>query len=170
MTELSTLSRTAVGPATKLVCRSLPAFLVSALALVAQSPAGNWTNAKGLAPGTEVRVEVAGQAATHGRLESVTDDSIALTSAKSQQTFARQQIVRISQRKAGHRARNALIGAGIGAGAGLGVGLAAGRCTQFCIVSPGVIRGALAAVGAVVGGIVGAVFPTGGWKEVYKKA
>ena len=154
----------------KLVCRALPAFLVSAFALVAQPPAGNWSNARALTPGTEVRVEVAGQPAIRGRLENVTGDSVVLTTAKNQQTFARQQIVRISQRKDGHRARNVLIGAGIGAGAGLGVGLAAGRCTQFCLVSPGVIRGALAGAGAVVGAIVGVVLPTGGWKEVYKKA
>jgi hypothetical protein len=153
----------------KLVCRAVISLFAAVAALVAQSPAGNWSNARAVAPGTEVRVEVTGQGATRGRLESVTDDSVVLTTAQSQQTFARQQIVKISQRKEGHRVRNALIGAGIGAGAGLGVGLAAGRCTQFCIVSPGVIRGTLAAAGAVLGAIVGVALPTGGWKEVYKK-
>jgi hypothetical protein len=153
----------------KLVFRAFAAFFFAAFALAGQSPAGNWNNVSTLAPGTDVRVEVSGQSATRGRLERVTDDSVVLTAAKSQQTFARPQIVRISQRKEGHRVRNALIGAGIGAGAGLGVGLAAGRCTQFCIVSPGLIRGALAGAGAVVGAFVGVILPSGGWKEVYKQ-
>jgi len=151
------------------VCRALAPFLFAAFALAGQSPVGNWNNVRTLAPGTEVRLEVSGQSATHGRLDLVTDDSVMLTTAKSQQTFPRQQIVRISQRKDGHRVRNALIGAGIGAGAGFGIGLAAGRCTQFCIVSPGLIRGALAGAGAVVGAVVGVVLPSGGWKEVYKQ-
>lgn len=153
----------------KLACRAVVVVFFAAFVLIAQSPAGDWNKVRTFAPGAEVRVQISGQSATRGRLERVTDDSVVLTTAKSRQTFPRQQIVRISLRKDGHRARNALIGAGIGAGAGLGVGLAAGRCTQFCIVSPGVIRGALAGVGAVLGAIVGVVFPTGGWKEVYKK-
>jgi hypothetical protein len=152
----------------KSVGRAIVAFFFAASALAGQSPAGNWNNVRTLAPGTEVRLEISGQSATHGRLERATDDSVVLTTAKSQQTFPRQQIVRISQRKEGHRVRNALIGAGIGAGAGLGIGLAAGRCTQFCIVSPGLIRGTLAGAGAVVGAVVGVVLPSGGWKEVYK--
>lgn len=153
----------------KSVCRAMAAYFFAAFALIAQSPAGSWNNVKTLASGTEVRVEASGQGATPGRLERATDDSVVLTTAKGQLTFARQQIVRLSQRREGHRIRNALIGAGIGAGAGLGIGLAAGRCTQLCIVSPGVIRGALAGAGAVVGALVGVVLPSGGWKEVYKK-
>ena len=153
----------------KSVYRALAAFIFGAFGLAGQSPARNWTTVTTLAPGTDVRVEVSGQSATRGRLERVTDDSVVLTTAQSQQTFSRQQIVRISQRKNGHRVRNALIGAGIGAGAGLGIGLAAGRCTQLCIVSPGLIRGSLAGAGAVVGAFVGVVLPSGGWKEVYKQ-
>jgi hypothetical protein len=149
----------------KIITLMIALAITPAVALAAES----WNNVRTLVPGTEVRLEASDQNAARGRLASVTDDSVVLTTAKGQQTFARQQIVRISLRKDSHRARNALIGAGIGAGAGLGVGLAAGRCSQFCIVSPGLIRGALAATGAVVGAIVGVVLPTGGWKEVYKK-
>ncbi len=152
----------------KLACRVSAAYLVAAFALSAQASAGKWNDVKALLPGTEIRL-VSGQSTARGPIQSVTDDSVVLTTAKGQETFSRQQIDRLWQKRSGHRARNALIGAGIGAGAGLGIGLATSSCSHFCIVSPGLIRGALTAVGAVAGALIGVAIPSGGWKEVYKQ-
>lgn len=149
--------------------RILAMMLVCLITTTLAWAAGDWNNVKALMPGTEVRLEASGQNASRGRLASVTNDSVVLTTAKGQETFARQQVARISQKKNGHRGRNVLIGAAVGAGAGLGIGAAASSCSHFCVVSPGLVRGGGAALGAAAGALIGAVIPTGGWKEIYKQ-
>ncbi|MBZ5594395.1 MAG: hypothetical protein LAP39_19310 [Acidobacteriia bacterium] len=149
----------------RLVYRAVAALLVAAFTLAGQ-PAGNWNNVKTLAAATEVRLEVSGQM-VRGRLQGVTDNSVVLITSKGEETFARQQIARISQRKSGHRGRNALIGAGIGAGIGFVAAVATSQCPHGCIDS-GRFRAAGAGLGVVVGGLLGALLPTGGWRDVYK--
>jgi hypothetical protein len=143
-------------------------LLIFALTAAAQSPAQDWNNVKSLAAGTEVRVKLNSRT-VDGKMQSATDDSLAISSDKGQETFALRDVARVSLRSKGHRARNALIGLGVGVGIGAVVG-AASSCSH-CI-SPisegqavGIFTGVLGALGAIVGGLI----PSGGWREVYRR-
>jgi hypothetical protein len=150
--------------------RAVVVLLVFALAAAAQSPAQNWNNMKALPVGTSVRISV-GSRTVRGQVQGVTDDSLVVNSGKGQEMFTRQEVMRASVKKQGHRERHTLIGLGAGAAIGGVVG-AAGHsdCTGpvFCDT-----RGADAGLGAfvfgVIGTAVGALIPTGGWREVYKR-
>ncbi|HEY3744347.1 MAG TPA: hypothetical protein VGL53_31100 [Bryobacteraceae bacterium] len=149
------------------------ALILFAAQLSAQP--GDWMRVQGIAPGADVRVDVAGGHGqeVHGNLQSVTADSLVVNANGSgPQTFARQDITRVSIRKADHRTRNALIGLGVGAAAGLVIG-ASSRCDN-CLFSNGtntgrIVVGAITGVGALVGIVTGAVIPTAGWRAVYKR-
>jgi len=143
----------------------LALFMATAAAQDTYSP---WNFVRALPAGTEVRI-AAGARTVRCKIDRVSDDALAVTSAKGQEMFTQQEISRVWVKKPGHRKRNALIGLGIGAGAGLGIGLAASSCSGIgCIGSSAVEIGAPVAL-AVVGTAIGAVIPTGGWREVYRK-
>lgn len=151
--------------------RRAAAFLfVFALAASAQSTAQSWNDVKTLAAGTSIRIS-AGSHTMSGQLQEVTEESIAIESGKKQQAFRRQDVTRVSVKKAAHRGRNTLIGLGAGAAIGATVGAASHQdCTGFCLFYT--TRGQDAAIGAavfaVIGTAVGALIPTGGWREIYK--
>ncbi len=104
-----------------------------------------------------------------GKMQSATDESLAISSDKGQEMFALREVERVSLRRKSHRARNALIGLGVGAGIGAGI-VAAASCSN-CIApisqgeAVGIAAGGLGALGA----IVGALIPSGGWREVYRR-
>jgi hypothetical protein len=146
-------------------------LFVFALVAAAQSPAQNWNNVKSLAAGTPVRISV-GSRTVSGQVQGVADDSLGVSSGKGQEMFTRQEVMRVSVKKNGHRGRNTLIGLGAGAAIGAVVGVASHKdCTGFCILYTS--RGQDAAIGAIVLGVigtaVGALIPTGGWREVYRQ-
>src|ERR1700722_13159465 len=86
---------------------------------------------KTLTAGTEVRI-LSGTRTLSGKIDGVTDDTIVVRSRKGAETFKQPDVMRVSLRTSGHRARNALIGLGVGAGAGLGIGAAADAgCKSF---------------------------------------
>jgi hypothetical protein len=116
--------------------------------------------------GTDVRV-AAGFRTVRGDIQSVTADSLVVESANGRETFTRQKITRVSVRKKGHRLRNTLIGFGAGTGVGIAIGAvdASGCKELLCGLAPAV--GAI--LGAIGGTIAGAVWPTGGWRDVYKQ-
>jgi len=139
-----------------------------ATTLAGQTNFANWNTVKALAAGTEVRV-TAGTRTVRGTVDRVTDDTLVVTSGKRQEMFDRQQVSAVSQKKPGHRMRNALIGLGAGTGVGLGVGLGerAGH-NQLQIVSNSAVMAGFTVAGALAGTVVGAVIPTGGWREIYR--
>ncbi len=151
--------------------RAVAVLFVFTLEAAAQSPAQNWNNIKALPAGTSVRISV-GARTVRGQVQGVTDDSLVVGSGKGQERFTRQEVMRASVKKQGHRGRHTLIGLGAGAAIGGVIG-AAGHsdCTGFCFLNT--TRGQDAALGAIVFGVigtaVGALIPTGGWREVYKR-
>jgi hypothetical protein len=112
--------------------RAAAVLFVFALAAAAQSPAQNWNDVKALAAGTSVRISV-GSRTVRGQVQGVMDDSLAVDSGKGQEMFTRQEVMRVSVKKKGHRGRNTLIGLGAGAAIGVVVGVASHKdCTGFC--------------------------------------
>lgn len=141
-------------------------------AAVSTEPA-NWDNLKQLAAGVEVKIVLNDAKAHGGQFKAVTDEAIVLRLASgAEQTFARQDVLRVSTEGKKHRGRNALIGLAVGTGAGVIVGVASpelgqGTCQQgSCVNAASVALPAF--VGAAVGAGVGAVIPAGGWHDVYR--
>jgi hypothetical protein len=138
----------------------------------------SWDNLKSLTPGQEIRVVMNDLKSYQGEFESLSDSGITLQQAAGEQTLARKDIFRVSQKIGqNHRKRNALIGTVIGAGAGLVIGLSPyyhGRnCTEgpafFCASPPNPhLAEALTPVGGLVGAAIGAGVSMGGWHDVYR--
>jgi hypothetical protein len=150
------------------ICRFAAGLALIMATAAAQTTAATWNSVQALQAGTEVRI-AAGAGTVRGRIGRVTDDALAVTSAKGQEMFTRQEVSGVWVKKPGHRKRNALIGLGVGAGVGLGIGIAALSCKGLgCIGASAVEIGAPLAFG-LVGTAIGAVIPTGGWREVYRK-
>jgi len=148
--------------------RATAVLLIFALTAPAQSPSQGWNNVKALTAGTEVRINLNSRT-VEGKMQSATDDSLAISSDRGQEEFARREVVRVSLRRKSHRARNALIGLGVGAGIGAGIG-AATSCSH-CIspISEGGVIGIAAAALGALGAIVGALIPSGGWREIFRR-
>ncbi len=130
----------------------------------------DWSNVTALAGASEVRVELSGSRPVRGKVQSVTDDSLTIDSGSGQETFMRQQIVRVSVNQKGHRRRNAIVGLALGAGLGGALGgTAAGECSgSICGGHGGAAIAAGIGAGAAVGAAIGAMLPAGGWREIYR--
>jgi hypothetical protein len=145
-----------------------PAALLSFSAM-AQPPSSNWQNVRAITRTTEVRIVSDNTKPIRGSLESTTD--IALILSTTAQSIGRPQIASVSVKKKSHRRRNTFIGIGVGLVAGVGIGMAsASRCNgEICGIAAagGVAVGG--ALGLVLGGVAGVAWPTGGWREVYRR-
>jgi hypothetical protein len=146
------------------------ALLLLAFAVTAAADA-NWATVKSLTIGGEVKVSSADGKSYRGQLQSVTDESLVILAANTQQSLPRAQVLKIATKGESHRKRNALIGLGIGAGAGLGIGAGVdhGGCNTNCFFKIDNIGKAIfTPLGAIIGTIVGVAWPTGNWHDVYR--
>lgn len=131
-----------------------------------------WNNIKQLSPGQELRVVLNDAKSFQGRFQGVSEDALVLRLAAGEQTFNRQDVLRVSIKSKSHRGRNALIGLAVGLGAGVLVGVASpelgqGKCAQGSCVNAASVA-VPGFVGAVVGTGIGAAIPTGGWHDIYR--
>ena len=101
-------------------------LLSSPLAMAQQpAPSGDWSAVQNLTPGEELVVNLKDGREVKGKLISVTDAELSLTRNNKSETFSRDRIFQIYQRKSkAQKGKYAAIGGGIGAGVGLGIGLA----------------------------------------------
>ena len=140
-----------------------------------------WDNLQSLTPGQEIRVQMNNDKSYQGEFESLRNDGITLREAAGEQTLARKDVLRVSQRKGqNHRARNVLIGMAVGAGLGLAAGLTANSIIWShanCTLGPAFSCGYppnphWALIGTPVVGLAGAAIggaiPTGGWRDIYR--
>jgi len=74
--------------------KSMLLIVVTAAAAIAQKT--DWTNVKGLTIGGDIRVSLEGKS-FRGQVQNVTDDSLILFAASSQQTLARSEIKKVDQ-------------------------------------------------------------------------
>jgi hypothetical protein len=138
----------------------------------------SWDNLKSLTPGQEIRVVMNNVKSFQGEFESLSDDGITLREAAGEQTLARKDVLRVSQKIGqNHRGRNALIGMVVGAGTGLVIGLTPYMIQRNCTEGPAFHCGyppnphlaeALTPVGGLAGAGIGAQESTGGWHDVYR--
>jgi len=138
----------------------------------AKSPQANWDNLKGLAPGDDIRIVLNDTKSYGAKFQSLSDEAIVVRLVTGEQTFERQNVLRVSTRGKGHRGRNALIGLAVGAGAGVIVAVASpelgtGKCAQGSCVDAGTVS-VVGFLAGVLGAGLGAAIPSGGWHDVYR--
>jgi len=139
-----------------------------------KSAQANWNILKGLTPGDDIRIVLNDKKSYKAKFQSVTDEAVVVRLATGDQSFERQNVLRVSTRGKRHRGRNALIGLAVGAGAGVIIAVASpelgtGKCAQGSCVDAGTIS-QLGIVGGAVGAGLGAAIPTGAWYDVYRAA
>lgn len=151
-------------------------FLALCASGFSQSPAlahkkADWNNVTSLARAAEVRVELSGSRSVRGGVLNITEDSLAVNSASGQETFTREQVLRVSVRKQSRRGRHVLVGFAIGAGVGVALGATtAAVCSgSVCGGYGGDIIGVATGAGAALGATIGALAPASGWHEVYRQ-
>jgi hypothetical protein len=145
-------------------------LLVSlSLAAVGQTGAPDWDRVRALTRTTEVRITFDNGQPMQSRLESTTDASLTISSAAK--PFGRTEIVSVSVKKKGHRIRNTFIGLGLGLAAGIGIGIAtASRCEgEICGIAAAGGVAIVGGLGMIGGTVIGVAWPTGGWREMYRR-
>ena len=148
----------------------LKLVLLAVLAVSTAAAQSDWANVKALPIGQEIRLSLKDGSSYRGQVQSVTDDSLIIVAAASQQTLARAQIKMIATKREGHRLRDTLIGAAAGGGIALGIGaIEDSHCSQ-CIGPKNLGKVLYPPVGAIAGAVIGVAWPTGGWHNVYKSA
>jgi len=169
-----------LSPASVLVLAQLAACFSTGVASGQDSKgrSSSWDNLRSLTPGQEIRVVMNNVKSYQGEFESLRDGGITLRQAAGEQTLARKDILRVSQKTGqSHRGRNAVIGAVLGTVAGLVIGLGPYYVQRNCTLGPAFDCGSppnahyvaiLMPVGVLAGAAIGAVVPTGGWHEVYR--
>ena len=169
-----------LSPASVLVLAQLAACFSTGVASGQDSKgrSSSWDNLKSLRPGQEIRVVMNNVKSYQGEFESLSDGGITLRQAAGEQTLARKDILRVSQ-KIGqdHSVRNVLIGTVAGACAGLVIGLGPYYVQRNCTEGPEFNCGyppnshwvkVLTPVGGLGGAVIGAVVSTRGWHDVYR--
>ena len=138
--------------------RILFILVLAAAALLAQ--ADNWTLLRGIYPGQTTHVHTLDGLLNSGGFISTTDDNIVIRLRTGEQTFTKNQIKKISVRKASKRWRNAGIGAAIGASAiAVPVAAAGGTAEPLAAIHVSIVFG-------LVGAGIGALFP--GYDTLYR--
>jgi hypothetical protein len=136
-----------------------------------KSAQADWGSLKHLATGDEVRVVLNDGKSYAAKFQGSSDEAIVIRMSAGEQTFSRQDVLRVSAKKEPHRMRNALIGAAAGCGVGLGIaaGYAASQRKEYpqnrYFEVDGPILGAV--MGAAGGGL-GVALSKGGWHDVYR--
>lgn len=144
-------------------------LLIALTAAAAIAQKNNWANVKGLPIGGEIRVSLEGGKSYRGQVQNVTDESLIIVAASSQETLARAQIKKVSTKGDSHRLRNTLIGLGVGAGTGVAIGAGVDSgCNGNCWFGNNIGKEVLTPVGAIVGTLIGVAWPTGLWHDIYK--
>jgi len=131
----------------------------------------NWERLKHLAAGDQVRVVLKDGKSYAAKFQSFSDEAIVVRTSAGEQTFTRQDVLRVSAMKEPHRGRNALIGAAAGCGVGLGIaaGYAASKRSEYPYNRYFEVDGPiLGATFGAAGAGLGVALSKGGWYDVYR--
>jgi hypothetical protein len=136
-----------------------------------KSTQATWENLKHLAAGDAVRVVLKDGKSNAAKFQSFSDEAIVVRTSAGEQTFSRQDVLRVSAKKEPHRMRNAIIGAAAGCGVGLGIaaGYAASKRSEYPYNRYFEVDGPiLGVVFGATGGGLGVALSKGGWYDVYR--
>jgi hypothetical protein len=121
----------------------------------------SWDNVKQMLPDEQVRVVLNDGKSYRGLIEAASDEDMKIRIAGGDQTFAREDVSRVSVKATSNRGSNAAKGAGIGFLGGFALFTGA-----FANPLAGVVGGLI--FGTPAGALIGTVLPTGGWHDVYR--
>jgi hypothetical protein len=130
-------------------------------AFESQPGKANWDNVKQVLPNEQVRVVMNDGKSYRGLIETASDTDMKIRIAAGDQTFAREDVSRVSVKTTSSRGSHAAEGAGIGFLGGFALFTAA-------TANPlaGVVGGLI--LGTPAGAVIGAVLPARGWHDVYR--
>ena len=143
------------------------ALLFSAVSVVAQGQANDWSKVTALTSGSKLSVKLKNGKTINGTLSSVSDSTLSLT-AKNAVDIKREDVRTVHEVvKKGSATKAALIGTGVGAGAGAAVGAIGDSNNDDGLESlDSAATAGLAVVGAGVGALVGYLIGRSGSKRV----
>jgi hypothetical protein len=152
---------------------ALALLVMQSMVIAAQAAAhprdqASWSNLTQLVPGAEVKVVLRNKKSYQSKFQSLGDEAIVVAMPHSEQSFERQNVLRVSTRGKSHRLRNTLVGAAVGAGAGVGFAGLADAEDYFHFSMTNQNYKIFIPSFTVVGAIVGAALPTGRWRVVYR--
>lgn len=142
---------------------ALTIFMLVFMYQYTRAQSNDWAIVRQLVPGQNVKVQLTSGKSYRGAVKSVSDDSILVG---KDHLVQKQDVRRILLPKPDHRLRNTLIGLGVGAAGGFAIGAAADAQDKSGFF-PNLGKAAGPPFLGVIGLGVGALFPTGGWREVY---
>lgn len=123
----------------------------------------NWDLVRQLPPQKQVLV-VIDKDRFHGRIQTVSEDTIVIETKGQSKSIAKSDIRRVGIRTGSARGKNAGIGTGIGFGVGFAIGLA--LATPLDVGNTG-FGPAVGLLGALIGTGIGAAIP--GYTTIYKR-
>jgi hypothetical protein len=139
----------------------------------AKSSQNDWGNLKQLAPAQPIRIVLNGGSSYGGVFLSASDSAISVRLTTGEQTFERQNVLRLSTKGTSRRTRNALVGAAVGVGGALAIGgichaklnaegYPNNHCLDAATIGPG------AAIGGGIGAGIAALASKPRWHDVYR--
>ena len=132
----------------------LLSFLLSPLALAAQTAPTDWSRLNSLNSGTKLSVKLKDGKKIDGNFATVSDTALSLTVKNARQEIRREDVASVSEISGKSAVPATLIGMGIGAGAGAGLGVAA-DANDNPLEVPNSVTGGLAVLGAGIGALTG---------------
>jgi small nuclear ribonucleoprotein (snRNP)-like protein len=138
----------------------ISSMLLSTITLAAQttSSTSDWASLRNVPTDSKVSVKLKTGKSVEGRLKSVSDSSVTVTSKNQPVEIKREDVASIYQVTKKSATKSTLIGMGIGAGAGAGIGAIGSEKDNngfdFDKLDHAVTAG-LAVIGAVAGGVTG---------------
>ena len=138
----------------------LLSFLLSPLALAAQTAPTDWSRLNSVAGGTKLSVKLKDGKKVDGTFATVSDTTLALTVKNARKELRREDVASVHEVGGNSATKATLIGLGIGAGAGAALGIAgdAANDDNFVELPNSVAVGVAvltAGVGALTGFLVG---------------
>jgi hypothetical protein len=143
----------------------LLSFLLSPLALAAQTAPTDWSRLKSVTSGTKLSVKLKDGKKFDGTFDGATDTTLSLTVKKARKEIRQEDVESVSALSGKSAVPATLLGMGVGAGAGAALGVAADSSDNDLEV-PNSVTGGLAVVGAGIGALTGYLIGRSGKKRV----
>jgi small nuclear ribonucleoprotein (snRNP)-like protein len=140
---------------TTIIVVTLLSFLLSPLALAAQTAPTDWSRLNNLTDGTTLSVKLKDGKKVDGTFEGVSDTALSLTVKKARQEMRREDITSVHEVSGKSAATATLIGLGVGAGAGAAVGISGDASSDGFEKLDNSIAAGVTVLGAGIGALTG---------------
>ena len=148
-----------------MVIAVLLSFLLSPLALAAQTAPTDWSRLNGVTGGAKLSVKLKDGKKVDGTFEGASDTTLSLTVKNARREIRREDVESVHEISGKSAVPATLIGMGVGAGAGAGLGVAADANDDPFEVKNSITAG-MAVVGAGIGALAGFLIGRSGKKRV----